>query len=337
MSESDKEDARKVYAMVNNIDDNLNKLFKKLEELKIVDNTIVIFMTDNGPQQFRYVAGMRGRKGSVYQGGVRVPFYIKYPAVLGKSKAVETVSAHIDVLPTLAELCHVDLPKGRKLDGHSLVPPVFGKKVDWENRSLFFYWSRRYPELYNNMALRKGNYKLVAMADYDAPLQDFELYDLSKDPYEQNNQIKDHKELAGDLKKELDKMYQELITSENLVNQPRILIGDNQENPVMLNRNDADGERGIWNQEDIYGKWRVSIKKGTYNIRFKFINPVKSNGHIYLETGTIVHQKQIKGPETDIIEMNGVNLTDIDCDIIPFYAVGGKNILPFWVELTKVK
>ncbi len=337
MSEKDKEDARKVYAMVNNIDDNLDKLFKTLDELKIADNTIVIFMTDNGPQQVRYVAGMRGRKGSVYQGGVRVPFYLRYPGGLGNSKAVETVAAHIDILPTLSELCHVALPKGRHLDGHSLVNSMQGRKVDWENRSLFFYWSRRYPELYNNMALRKGNYKLVAMADYDAPLQDFELYDLTDDPYEQKNQVVTENKVAADLKKELDKMYQELITSENLVNQPRVLIGDSHENPVILNRNDAGGERGIWNQEDIYGNWRVSIKKGTYNIRFKFVEPVKPNGHIYLETGAVVQQKLVKGTnDTDMIEMKGVKLADIDCDIIPFYAVGGKNILPFWVELTKV-
>ncbi|MBK6282725.1 MAG: sulfatase-like hydrolase/transferase [Draconibacterium sp.] len=66
MTEKDKEDARKVYAMVSCIDENIGKLFKKLDDLKIADNTLVIFMTDNGPQQFRYVAGMRGRKGSVF-------------------------------------------------------------------------------------------------------------------------------------------------------------------------------------------------------------------------------------------------------------------------------
>jgi arylsulfatase A-like enzyme len=77
MTEKDKEDARKVYAMVENIDDNIGRLTKKLQELKIDENTIIIFMTDNGPQQRRYVAGMKGRKGSVYRGGVRVPFYMK--------------------------------------------------------------------------------------------------------------------------------------------------------------------------------------------------------------------------------------------------------------------
>ncbi|MBT8301325.1 MAG: arylsulfatase, partial [Maribacter sp.] len=78
MSEKDKEDARKVYAMVTNIDENVGRLLQKLEDLKIADNTLVVFMTDNGPQQTRYVAGMRGRKGSVFRGGVRVPFFLRY-------------------------------------------------------------------------------------------------------------------------------------------------------------------------------------------------------------------------------------------------------------------
>ena len=75
MTEKSDEDARKVYAMVTNIDDNLNRLFKKVEALGIEDNTIIIFMTDNGPQQARYVAGYMGRKSSVHSGGIRVPFY----------------------------------------------------------------------------------------------------------------------------------------------------------------------------------------------------------------------------------------------------------------------
>jgi arylsulfatase A-like enzyme len=129
MSEKDKEDARKVYAMVSNIDDNLGKLFEKLEELKISENTLVIFMTDNGPQQNRYVAGMRGLKSSVYRGGVRVPFYLKYPAKFGGNTNIETTSAHIDILPTLAEICNVQLPADRIIDGKSLVPLLNGNSM----------------------------------------------------------------------------------------------------------------------------------------------------------------------------------------------------------------
>ncbi len=336
MSEKNKEDARKVYAMVSCIDDNIGKLFQKLDELKIAENTLVIFMTDNGPQQTRYVAGMRGLKGSVYRGGVRVPFYLRYPAKYTEDKDIETTAAHIDILPTLAEICNAKLPTDRIIDGKSLVPLLNGKTVDWADRSLFFYWTRRYPELYNNIALQKNNYKLAGHTDYNSAIENFELFDVKQDPYEQKNIVADKKDMAKSLKTELDKIYNELITSENLIHGPRIIVGDEHENPVYLNRNDAEGERGIWAQQEIYGKWQVSIKEGLYNVRFKFVEPVAADGQMVLETGTVVNQMRNKLDKTDIIEMKHVNLKEMDCELIPFYAIGNKNIFPFWVELERV-
>lgn len=337
MTEKDKEDARKVYAMVTNIDDNIGKLLKKLEDLKLADNTIVIFMTDNGPQQSRYVGGMRGRKGDVYQGGVRVPFYISYPSAFGKNRDIETMAAHIDILPTLAQLCNVELPKERIIDGKSLLPVMLGETVDWTDRSLFFYWTRRYPEPYYNMALRKGNFKLVGKTDYNAPITDFEMYDLEKDPYEQHSIVPENQSVANKLKEELDKTYNDLITSKNLVDQPLIVIGSPYENPVILNRNDAGGQRGIWAQEEIYGKWKVKIEKGHYDIKFKFIKPVKANGRMYLEVNTLVKQIRNEKEDTDIIEMKNVFFPKMDGDLIPYYSIGDKSIFPFWVEMKKIE
>jgi len=334
MSEKDKEDARKVYAMVTNIDDNLGKLFDKLENLGIKENTIVIFLTDNGPQQRRYVAGMRGRKGTVYRGGVRVPFYFSYPANYSGNMDIETTSAHIDVLPTLAELCNAKMPEFRKIDGKSLVPLLDNGKVDWANRSLFFYWNRRYPELYNKIALQKGAFKLVGHNDYDDDIQEFELFNLVDDPEERNNIVKQNLEKARELKKEMEATYWELITSENMKNQPRIIIGSKHENPVYLNRNDAGGERGIWAHEEVYGKWRVEIIEGKYDVTFKFVQPVEANGSMLLETGEMIHRMRNK-EKTDLITMKNVSLPNLKVDMIPFYEVKGKRIFPFWVEIEK--
>ena len=146
------EDARRVFGMVSNIDDNLAKLFATLDSLGMADNTVVIFLTDNGPQQYRYKAGLRGHKGQVYEGGIRVPFFLRYPARFAGDTTITTVAAHLDVLPTLADLCGVKLPDDRPIDGRSLLPLLKGKGEDWPDRSLFFYWSRRYPEPYRNDA-----------------------------------------------------------------------------------------------------------------------------------------------------------------------------------------
>ena len=337
MNEKNKEDARKVYAMVSNIDDNVGRLLDKLEDLKIADNTLVIFMTDNGPQQVRYVAGMRGRKGSVYRGGTRVPFYLRYPKMIKKDKDIEPLAAHIDILPTLAEICKLEFPQDRKIDGKSLVPLMTGKKAIWPERSFFSYWNRRYPEKYYNVSLQKGNYKLVGHTNYDAKPKDFELFDISVDPYEQNNIVGQHATIAKNLMAELEQHYTELATSENLKNPPLIYIGTSHENPVTLNRNDAGGERGIWDQEEIYGKWAVKIDEGRYNIKFKFIKPLEEVGKLYLETGAIINRLENHRTGVDMLEMNNVSLSAMTGDLVPFYVSQSKRIFPFWVSLERIR
>jgi arylsulfatase A-like enzyme len=336
MNEKNKEDARKVYAMVSNIDDNIGRVLDKLDELGIEDNTIVIFMTDNGPEQPRYVGGMRGRKGSVYRGGVRVPFFLRYPAMTGVNSHVSTNAAHIDVLPTLAELCGVDKPGDRKIDGKSLVPLIHGEEVNWGDRPLFFYWTRKYPELYRNMAVQSGNFKLVGNTDFNSSPAQFELYNIEEDPREQINISKKETGIAEQLKSEIDTLYKELINSDNIINPPRIVIGSDFENPVILNRNDADGERGMWAQEEIFGFWRVKITGGSYKISFKFLHPLEPGGRMILETGAIINQQIYVGEDSDIIEFNYLKLPDMECDLIPFYQVGSKRIFPFWLEIEKL-
>ena len=123
------------------------------------------------------------------------------------------------------------------------------------------------------------------------------------------------------------------IILKNIVNPPRIVIGSPYENPITLNRNDAGGDRGIWDQEEVYGKWQVKIIEGDYNIRFKFIEPIKGGGKMVLETGAGVHQLRQHDKISDMIELKGVALPAINTDLIPFYLIDGRRIFPFWVEL----
>lgn len=336
MTDKDKEDARRVYAMVTNIDDNVGRLMKKLDELKITEKTVVIFMTDNGPQQRRYNAGMRGLKSSVYRGGIRVPFWIRYPALKKSNIEIDAVAANIDVLPTIADICQAGIPENGKIDGLSLLPFIEGKKSE-ENRSLFFYWTRHSPELYTNIALQKGRYKLVGNTDFNAPVEKFELFDIEQDPCEQNNIVKDQPGRAAEMKKELDIIFRELAVSGNLVEKPRIEVGSVHENPVILNRNDADGQWGIWEQEDIFGLWRVNISEGRYNFRLRFIEPVPSGGKMIVETGGCINQLKNEINATDLIEMKNVYLPSFKCDFVPFYLTGGRRILPLYIEIEKIE
>ncbi len=337
MSEKDREDARKVYAMVSNIDDNVGRLLKKLESLNIEENTLVIFMTDNGPQQKRYKAGMRGRKGDVFRGGIRVPFFWRLPARFDGNKDIEAPLAHIDLLPTLSELCHAPLPRDRVIDGKNFLHLLKGESPrSFEERTLFFYWSRRYPERYNNIALQKGPFKLIGHTSYDAPLTNFELFNIAEDPYEQNNLIAVGQKRASRMKAELDEFLKTLTNAAHLKNPPRIIIGSAHENPVVLNRNDAGGQRAIWTREEVFGLWRVSIREGRYNIRFKFIEPLETPGTMFLETSGSIYRMESKNIPTDIIEMEDVNLPEMDGDLIPHFATRGRKIFPLWEELRKM-
>ncbi len=126
-----------VYGMVQNIDENVGRIMKALNLLGLDQNTIVVFMTDNGPNTWRYNGNMKGIKSYVDEGGVRVPCFIKYPGVIKPNTIIKSHAAHIDILPTLAEFCHVTLADSIRPDGISLVGLMEGKQKDNLNRLIF--------------------------------------------------------------------------------------------------------------------------------------------------------------------------------------------------------
>lgn len=333
MNEKDKEDARKIYGMVTNIDDNVGKVINKLKELKIEEETIIIFMTDNGPQQIRYNSSMKGRKGTVYNGGIRVPFYIQYSEKFKESKVINKMSAHIDVLPTILELCNLNVPNDRKIDGQSLVPLINSKSTN--DRFLFSYWTRRFPEKYINMSIQNDNYKLVGNNDFDSKIEEFELYDLVEDPNENNNIISQNIETAISFKKEMDNSIDDLLKSKNIKNPPRIIIGSEFENPTILNRNDASGERGVWAQNDIYTFWKVNFKKGIYDFKFKFKDSIANKGTLFTEINNRVYSKKSDKAINNTLEMNNISIDNSEFDLISFLKLDSKKIYPFWIEIYK--
>ena len=143
------------YGMIENIDENIGRLMEKLEQWDLSKNTILIFMSDNGsvggmvregsklgtskdgkPME-GFNAGMKGAKASADEGGVRVPFFIRWPGKFSSGKAVERITAHIDLLPTLADIAGIDqLPKGQ-VEGRSFVPLLKNPNAKWKDRYLF--------------------------------------------------------------------------------------------------------------------------------------------------------------------------------------------------------
>ena len=207
---------------------------------------------------------------------------------------------------------------------------------DTINRSFFSYWTRKFPELYHNISLNKGNYKLVGNTGYDSSINNFELYDIDTDPNERENLISNNAKIANAMKKEMDNIYNELINSKNIKNKPRIIVGSKFENPTFLNRNDASGQRHIWTNDEVFGFWRINIKKGNYDFKFKFNNLELSNGKIFIELGERILSKNIQIDKDGFVLMKNIYTDEGKFDFTPFYNHNGKNIFPLLVEINKL-
>ncbi len=149
------DDTARVYGMIANIDENLGRLFAKLDELGLRDDTIVVYLTDNGPQQRRYNGPWRDLKGTVYEGGIRTACLLRWPGKFSAGSRQAQLAAHIDLTPTLLEACHIDRPDSVAFDGISLLPWLVGQRTEPLERTLFFQWHRGdVPEKYRACAAR---------------------------------------------------------------------------------------------------------------------------------------------------------------------------------------
>ncbi len=337
MNEQMKENARKVYAMVSNIDDNLKKLFQQLEDLKLKDNTLVIFMTDNGPQHDRYVAGMRGRKSFVYEGGVRVPSFWRLPSMFKGNRDIKTPAAHYDILPTLADLCNGQLPKDRIIDGKSLIPLLNNENSNLDNRTMVRSWVRGGPKKYDNISIRKDKYKLVGNTEQTSSIDEFELFNILEDPYEQNNIVSTNTLEAKKLKDEMDIWFNELTSSDNFVNAHPAIVGTVHENPSVLNLNDAIFSKNIALGEDIAG-WEIDVAEaGYYDIKINSGRKSLSNIQLILNVGDLELKRSYNDIPDGIIQINNLKLQKGASNLIPIITgEKGRYIKPFYAEITKV-
>jgi hypothetical protein len=200
-----------VYAMVENLDRNVGRILQKLDQTGLAANTIVLFTTDNGPNTTRYNGGMRGGKGSVFEGGLRVPCFIRWPEKLKAGSRVSEITQHVDVLPTLLELVAVPSPKRQPLDGVSLVPLLEGRAASWPQRTLFDLTGRggkdgtvinEYPGTARTETHRWVHDGKQAM-----------LFDLRIDPGEKTNLAPQQTALAAEMEKSYRNWFHEVTAA----------------------------------------------------------------------------------------------------------------------------
>lgn len=270
----------KFYGMVANIDDNMGLLMQSLKDCGIDENTIVIFMTDNGGtggmqlDQDRFLvngynAGMRGSKGSNYEGGHRVPFIMNIPNYTG-ARDIPYLASHIDFMPTMVELCDLKLPAGHKFDGKSLVPAIKGE--DMGSRMLAVDTQRG-----ENM----NKYQTLCVMDDMWRLVGDELYDLSVDFEQRNNVAAEHPERVAKMKQFYEEWWDRNTARANDIQ----YIGIEAKGTNVINAHDMhtfEGQRvPAWSQRSIrmglkaMGIWYLEIPEdGKYEFALRRWDPI---------------------------------------------------------------
>lgn len=260
------------YGMITNMDENMGRLMKALRELGLEEDTILIFTTDNGTAAGSgrrrneegtwngFNDGMRGAKGSEYDGGHRVPFFIRWPGGrISGGRDVDTLTAHVDILPTLAELCGVEAPAKHPRDGRSLAPLLKGGATDWPERTLFVHSQRiEYPEKWRKSSVMTERWRLI---------NGRELYDIRKDPGQKKNVAEEFTSVVFELRQGYEKWWESLKPS--FERDVPIGIGAPEENPARITCHDwhAPIREVPWNQDHIRnglvgnGYWIIDVEK----------------------------------------------------------------------------
>ncbi len=265
------------FASIARVDENVGRLRKLLTDEGLSNNTILIFLTDNGTSGGARVfnAGMRGRKGSQYDGGHRVPCFIHWPAGgLSKPVDVDRLTAHIDILPTLVDLCGLTLPRQVAFDGVSLKPLLYNPQGSWPDRILVLGTpinktdSPAPPQPWERSAVMTDRWRLVNRD---------ELYDMASDPGQKTNVAQEHPEVARRLQAAYER-YWASVSERDAQWQGRPVVGSPHQEETYLCSETWSPTNGAcpFSQGSVaagmasFGFWPVRASEaGTYRIELR--------------------------------------------------------------------
>jgi arylsulfatase A-like enzyme len=230
------DEMKRFYGMITNFDDNFKKLQEKLKQLEILDNTIVIFMTDNGTAagykkiDGKFVgnnANMKGIKGSEYEGGHRVPFFISYPKKIKKARAVNTLTANIDIMPTLAKICGLQLPEV-PIDGTDISELLFSTDGVIKRE----YVVTDSQRVQKPIKWRKSS----VMSDKMRLINGIELYDLASDPSQSIDISSKFPETVAKMRGFYEEWWRSVSTEFDQM--ATFIVGSDKQNPVTITAHD---------------------------------------------------------------------------------------------------
>jgi hypothetical protein len=259
--------------MVENIDTNMAKLTKMLDDENLAENTILIFMSDNGTagglkDGRGFDGGMRGKKNTIYEGGHRVPFILRWPnGNIEAGKSVEKLTAHIDILPTFIDVLGLKAPE-IKFDGSSVKELLYTDGQAWTERALIVESQRVIdPIKWRKCAVMTEEWRLV---------NGKELYHLKKDPKQTTDVASQHPELVERLRAEYEKFWNDVSQEHNLTSY--MVIGSDHSPVVALSSHDWLLDRlPPWDQRHVRSgavavksHWAIEVERdGEYEISLR--------------------------------------------------------------------
>jgi arylsulfatase A-like enzyme len=270
---------RAALAMCENIDWNVGHLMDKLKALNLEKNTIVIYFHDNGPNGWRWNGGMKGRKGSTDEGGVRSPLFMYWQSVIDPGLKIEKISASIDLLPTLAEIAGIKYETQNPLDGKSLYPLLFNDNNDWNDRLIFSHWAGR-------VIVRSQQYRLD---------QQGKLFDMITDPGQLTDISQIEPEITGKLSESVKNWKADVLPGISS-DERKFPIGHPDFKYTQLPARDGKAHGGItrsniwpnssfftnWTKTDDKITWDVEVlTEGIYEVEIFYTCPEKDVGAVF--------------------------------------------------------
>jgi arylsulfatase/arylsulfatase A len=288
-------------------------------------------MVDNGPNTRRYVANSRGKKNEVHDGGIRSPFYIRWPAQLDPGMRVEKVAAHIDVMPTLLEAAQATLPSDHPFDGRSILPLLKGDSVNWPDRSLILQIHRGdEPIPLHHIAVREQRWKLVHPTGFSnssmAPDVPLELYDMVSDPTETKNLFEERPEIANRLIQTYENWFADVSnTRPDNYAPPRIILGTEYETSTTLSTQDR-------RETQSGGEWLLQFEgRRQYDVEFLWKETV-SDLELELKIGDILSTLKIESA-TDTARIQKLRIPSGEVSLSTRVLKGNKKNNPYHIVL----
>lgn len=305
--QEDLEHTRAALAMCENIDWNVGRVLAKLKEWKLDENTVVLYFSDNGPNGWRWNGGMKGRKGTVDEGGVRAPFLVRWPGRVKGGQKVRQIAGAIDILPTLTDLAGIQWNAPKPLDGVSLKPLLQGEAARWPDRMIF-------SQQRNRFSVRTQQYRLDPEG---------KLFDMEADPNQKRDISKEKPDVAARL----------LAAVQRYAAEVKSLVGpDDRPYPVGFDKStwlparDGVGHGGVersarapncsfftkWTKKEDSITWDVEVlQSGAYTAELHYTCPAVDVGATVELTHnqsritgkiTVAHDPPLEGKEHDRLD-----------------------------------